>query len=64
MGLPKVARNTVKPGQQWQKKDTGVIVQIIGKHAEPYVKTKKLRCSRNATHIISKYDLIKHYQLV
>lgn len=64
MGIPKAARNMFKPGQLWQKKDTGVVVEIIGKHAEPYVKTRKLRCSRNATHIISKYDLTKHYQRI
>lgn len=65
MSLLKTKRNSVKAGQYWQKKDTGVVVYIQAKHKEPFMRTVKAdRKNSKSSHIISKYDLLKYYTLL
>lgn len=65
MAFTKDKRNTVKVGQMWRKKDTGVEVQIFAKHRGAYWKTKRVcKGKNNGTHIITTYDLVKYYVLL
>lgn len=65
MGTHYSKKNRVRVGQLWQKKDTGIIVEILNKGKSPYFNTKRVnRNKKNGSHSITTYDLTKHYTLI
>lgn len=65
MSLAKEHKNLVKKGQLWKKNDTGIVVEILQKRNNPYWSTRRVnKNKKNGCHIITEYDLIKHYTLL
>lgn len=65
MAVDRKLRNLIKTGQLWKKRDTGIIVEILGKSKEPYYNTRRVnKNKKNGAHHISIYDLLKHYEKV
>jgi len=65
MAVARNKRNAVKSGQLWKKRDTGIIIEIVGKGKGAYYNTRRVNKNlKNGCHQITLYDLLKYYDKV
>lgn len=55
------AKNFIKAGKLYKKKDTGIIVEVVAKSPGGWTTRRINRNRRNGGHIIKEHDLLKHY---
>ena len=62
--MNKKARNKIKKGGLWVKKDTGVVIEIVAKRGKGKWTTRRI--NRNlgikASHQIAEYEILKFYE--
>lgn len=54
----------IKPGQLFKKRDTGIVIEVIGKGKNDKYTTRRVNrnIGKKSSHQIARHDLDKHYE--